>query len=173
MSDQDSQDMSLELEINGRSAGEVSAPNDVEPDLPPLTDEEVDQAISDLGVSGLKLRQIHSMRKLGQVARESGVLSVGRGIVLCGIGQLLDIADRAKQLEKECPEYELKDKFMRVRRDAALGLANAGKVILDSEPKKAAALPQMPEMPRLPEFGEAITNPLTQINGDIHIHKHG
>ena len=171
-------DPGMELDVKpGRSSGSVAIP-DVHPELPPISDGDVNQAIAELGVVGLNVSQLKGMRMLGQFARESGVISVARGMVVAGFGQMQDIANRAKELEAAYDDPESKDKFLRVRRDCAVGLVNAGKIILESELKRTnnADMPigsdDAPKKPRLPEFGETVV-PLTQVNGDLHIHNNG
>jgi len=172
-------DADMELEVSpGRSVGSVEMP-DVHADLPPISDEDVNQAIAELGVVGLNVGQLRGMRRLGQYARESGVISVARGMVVAGFGQMMDISNRARELEKTYDDPESKDKFLRIGRDCAQGLVNAGKIILESEIKRtnSSDMPvgtdDLPKKPRLPEFGEKVEATQVAVAGDLHIHNNG
>lgn len=161
-------DHSAVLEVvPGKSAGLVTAP-DVELDLPLLTDAEVNEAAEELGLVKIKVGTLKSVRRLGQFARESGMVSLGRGFLLAGLGQLMDLADEAKLQTDAADNPEIKEKFLRIRRDCAMGLKGAGEKILEQEnlPKEVLA----PDKPALPKFGEQISPTTNIVANNVHLH---
>ena len=153
---------------NGRSEGVIKPP-DVPSPAPELSDEEVQQAMAEIGLTKISARQLKSMRKLGQATKELGAISIGRGVLMMGLTQLVETAERAKELEKDENSWEGKAAFLRVRRDCAQGVVSAGKVIIESELQKPKEIAQ--EQPfTLPEFGQEISPSLTLIKADnVHV----
>ena len=161
----------MEVATISRSAGDVKEPH-VDPNIPELSDEELNQAAEELGLKGLKIRQLKSLRMLGHAAREDGVISLGRGMLLASVGQLMEISARASELEHGAEEHETKINYLRVRVHCAKGIADAAKNSIESVEKKREIPPPLPQRPSLPEFGEPVA--LTQVNAqEVHIHKHG
>lgn len=160
----------MEVETIGRVVGEVKEPH-VDPNVPELSDEELNQAASELGLTGLKIGQIKSLRMLGHAAREDGVISLGRGMLLASVGQLMEISSRASDLEKSADEHEIKVNYLRLRVHCANGIVTAARNAIESVEKKREIPQPPPQRPSLPEFGEPVA--LTQVNAqEVHIHKH-
>lgn len=158
----------------GRTGGQVDVPV-VNPNLPRMTDEQVEEAITELGLTSISLRGLRSVRTLGQFAREAGAISTARGLVLAGYAQALKIGNRAAELEKVYDDPELKEKFLRLAGNCADSVINAGKVILDSETRRTNSsdmpISEPEQLPRLPQFGETVMP--VQVNGNLEIHNHG
>jgi hypothetical protein len=157
---------------DGRSTGVVVPPL-VDCPVPPLSDEEIQQSLEEVGITGLKIGKIKHVRKLGQAAAELGAISLGRGFLMCGVGELLEISKRAGQLEEAEPSWEAKTALLRIRRDCASGVTKAAGMLLELEKAKGSA-PDPKIANRLPEFGEELGPTLTQINAqEVTIHSHG
>lgn len=155
----------------GRSVGAV-APPAVNPELPAISDEELQEALSDLSLVHLNVPQVKSLRQLGQGIRSSGVVSIGRGILLFTVGQLMDLAQEAGKIQDASEDIDQKHRIMKVRKDAAHELTVAATALLASDETKSGNPP--PPAALLPAFGEEVkpSNFMpTQINTkEVHIH---
>lgn len=152
--------------VPGRSTGDVDVPA-VRPDLPVITDSEVNAALDELGLTGLRASQIKAFRELGQSMRATGVVSVGRGILVLTTGQLIKLATEINE-DQEDVEPELKHKQRILRKDVADSLTGIAKTILESEDTDHKELPT--KTTRLPLAREQLIHPsLTQQNVHVHL----
>lgn len=148
---------------------------DVTPEVPAFKDEEIDEATAVLGMRVMRASQIRQLRTLGQSVRTSGVLSIGRGMIMFTTGHLMDLMDTVKQEADQCVEEEVKVKHRALQATIAKELNNSAKILLESEPAPTPPPLPPPVGSRLPGYGEQVGPAnLTQINTDnVHIHSNG
>ncbi len=151
----------------GRSVGSLKIPN-VNPPLPPITDEEVDDAAKELGLTKIKSKDVKCLRTLGQSVKSTGAISVARGMILFTTSHMMALAEASKDAYESTTDCEMQEKLMNVSQRAAHEINVAAKILFDSESAKQSA-PQTP-FSDLEEPGQQISHNLTQVNGDVHVH---
>lgn len=158
----------LQISTHGRSVGEVEEP-EIEAQVPKLSDSELEAVASQVGLNHLKFGRIKALRDLGHVAKEEGVVSLGRGMMLASFDQMYDISQRARQLEEAADEHDHKAAYLRVRTACAVGMATVAKNAMDTIAQRKQIPEPPPLMPSLPRFGENVT--VTSVQAEtVHLH---
>jgi hypothetical protein len=154
----------------GRSVGEIEPP-DIKPKLPAISDEEANEAMAHLGLAKLNASTVKALRSAGQTIESSGVVSIGRGIILVTTGHMMNLLEETKDFVGQCMEDEIKVKAITARTAVVHELNNAAKVLLESE-EEAGKRPPAPTGVRLPRPGEQIQpHQILAVNGNVHVHQ--